>query len=127
MAISPDYQLLRRAADHAVRYRLETRSRERFQMRGYPQSLSTFAEDLPETGTPGDDVIDQLVAKAEPGLNAMTGPQFYAWVVGGSHPVGVAADILTSAWGQNTGNHHGTPSAAAAETVASTWLLDLLD
>jgi glutamate/tyrosine decarboxylase-like PLP-dependent enzyme len=39
----------------------------------------------------------------------------------------VAADFLTSAWGQNAGNHVASPAAAAAETTAASWLLDLLD
>ena len=39
----------------------------------------------------------------------------------------MAADWLTSAWGQNTGNAHATPAAAACEEVAGAWLLDLLD
>jgi glutamate/tyrosine decarboxylase-like PLP-dependent enzyme len=57
----------------------------------------------------------------------MTGPRFFGWVIGASHPVGVAADWLTAAWGQNAGNHVASPAAAAAETVAAKWLLDLLD
>ncbi len=57
----------------------------------------------------------------------MTGPRFYGWVIGASHPVGVAADMLTSAWGQNAGNHFASPAAAAVETVAARWLLDILD
>jgi glutamate/tyrosine decarboxylase-like PLP-dependent enzyme len=39
----------------------------------------------------------------------------------------MAADWLTSAWGQNTANNHAAPSAAAAETAAVVWLLELLD
>jgi glutamate/tyrosine decarboxylase-like PLP-dependent enzyme len=46
--------------------------------------------------------------------------------MGGSHPVGVAADWLTSAWGQNAGLYHGTPAAAVAEEAAAAWLLDIL-
>jgi glutamate/tyrosine decarboxylase-like PLP-dependent enzyme len=46
--------------------------------------------------------------------------------VSASHPAGVAADWLTSAWGQNAGNHEASPAAAAAEVVAAKWLLDLL-
>ena len=41
--------------------------------------------------------------------------------------MGVAADWLTSAWGQNAGNHQASPAAAAVETVAASWLLELLD
>ena len=76
---------------------------------------------------PASDVIDELVERSTPGLRAMTGPRFFGWVIGASHPVGVAADWLTSAWGQNAGNHAASPAAAAAETVAAHWLLDLLD
>jgi glutamate/tyrosine decarboxylase-like PLP-dependent enzyme len=57
----------------------------------------------------------------------MTGPRFFGWVAGASHPVGVAADWLTAAWGQIAANHHAVPAAAAIETVVSRWLLDILD
>ena len=39
----------------------------------------------------------------------------------------MVADWLTSAWGQNAGNHEASPAAAAAEAVAAKWLLDLLE
>jgi glutamate/tyrosine decarboxylase-like PLP-dependent enzyme len=63
--------------------------------------------------------LNRLVFQAEPGLHATAGLRFFGWVIGGSHPVGVAADWLTSAWGQNAGNHQAAPSAAAAEAVAA--------
>src|SRR5690606_29642552 len=71
-------------------------------------------------------VIDELADAAEPGLMGIVGPRFFGWVMGGSHPVGVAADWLTSAWGQNAGLYHGTPAAAVAEEAAARWLLDIL-
>ena len=46
--------------------------------------------------------------------------------MGGSHPVGVAADWLTSAWGQNAGIYQTAPAAAIAEEIAGKWLIDLL-
>lgn len=93
----------------------------------YPTALATFDAWTPDTGTPAEDVIYDLVERASPGLHATTGPRFFGWVIGASHPVGVAADWLTSAWGQNAGNHTASPAAAAAETVSARWLLDLLD
>ncbi len=67
-------------------------------------------------------------ADAEPGpACGSPAPRFFGWVMACSHPVGVAADWLTSAWGQNTGNHVAAPAAAAVEAVAAGWLLDLLD
>ena len=62
--------------------------------------------------------------RAEGGLIGMTAPTFHGWVIGASHPAGVAADWLTSAWGQTGG--FAPPAAAAAEEVAASWLLDLL-
>ncbi|WP_262296171.1 pyridoxal phosphate-dependent decarboxylase family protein [Microvirga sesbaniae] len=93
----------------------------------YPDALAAFAQPTPETGLAAEEVIRDLVRRATPGLHASTGPRFFGWVIGASHPVGVAADWLTSAWGQNAGNHTASPAAAAAETVAAGWLLDLLD
>lgn len=119
--------LFRRAAEHAARFRDTISGRKQRPEVSYLGALAAFREPLPEEGAAGAEVIDDLAVKAEPGLHAMTGPRFFGWVIGGSHSVGVAADWLTSAWGQNAGNHHAAPSAAAAEAVAAGWLLDLLD
>jgi glutamate/tyrosine decarboxylase-like PLP-dependent enzyme len=118
-------ELWRRAAERAIRYR-GTIAEPRVTV-GPREMFEAFREPLPQTQTDPADVIDLLAARAEPGLRAMTGPRFFGWVIGGSHPVGVAADWLTSAWGQNAGNHVAAPAAAAAEAVAATWLLELLD
>lgn len=118
--------LFQRAMDHALRFRTQIANRAQRPLRDFHDSFKAFSDTLPEIGTAAEVVIDSLAEKAEPGLNAATGPRFFGWVIGGSHPVGVAADWLASAWGQNAGNHHASPSAAAAEAVASVWLLDLL-
>jgi glutamate/tyrosine decarboxylase-like PLP-dependent enzyme len=119
--------LLQGAAGHAIRYRAHVGEGLSRPQRNFMEMLATFRAPLPETGAAGPEIIDQLVRDAEPGLHAMTGPRFFGWVIGASHPVGVAADWLTSAWGQNTGNHVATPAASAVEAVAAGWLLDLLD
>lgn len=93
----------------------------------YADQCEAFDEDLPKSPSPISDVIAELANKAGPGLMGMASPTFFRWVIGGSHPAGVAAEWLTSAWGQNTGNPDATPSAAAAETVVSRWLLEILD
>jgi glutamate/tyrosine decarboxylase-like PLP-dependent enzyme len=93
----------------------------------YEAQVERFALDLSREGAPAEQVIRELMEIAEPGLAAMTGPRFFGWVIGGSNPVGVAADWLTSAWGQNTANHFATPSASAAEAAAADALLELMD
>jgi glutamate/tyrosine decarboxylase-like PLP-dependent enzyme len=92
----------------------------------YQECLATLVEDLQEESVAMEEVLHRLVDKAEPGLHHMAGPRFFGWVIGGSHPMGVAADFLTSAWGQNAGNHTASPAAASFETVAATWLLSIL-
>lgn len=87
----------------------------------------SFGGDLPAKGQPGEEVIAELIRAAEPGLVGNTQPGFFAWVMGSSHPTGVAADWLTSVWGQNTGIYQGSPAASTAEEVACGWLLDVLD
>ncbi|MCV2871954.1 aminotransferase class V-fold PLP-dependent enzyme [Defluviimonas sp. WL0050] len=86
-----------------------------------------FCLPLTNDGFPGGRVIDELIAAAEPGLVGNTDPNFYAWVMGASDPVGVAADWLTSAWGQNAAIYQSSPAAATAEEAVEAWLLELLD
>jgi glutamate/tyrosine decarboxylase-like PLP-dependent enzyme len=93
----------------------------------YPKILERVTAPLPETATSPDAIIDELVHLVDGGLMPITGPRFFGWVMGSSHPAGVAADFLVSAWGQNTGYHSPTPATSAIEAVAESWLLELLD
>ncbi|MDB5526001.1 MAG: rhbB [Rhizobium sp.] len=114
------------AAQKAALFRQGAADRRHRPERDYAGSVAAFSEDLPIHAMAPQKVIDDLALRAEPGLHAMTGPRFHGWVIGGSHPVGVAADMLTSAWGQNAGNHMAAPSAAAAELIAGRWINELL-
>jgi len=82
---------------------------------------------LPDAGRDALAVLEDLIAASEPGLVGNTDPRFFAWVMGSSHPAGVAAEWLTSIWGQNAGIFQTAPAAAIAEEVTGKWLLDLLD
>ncbi len=81
---------------------------------------------LPDGPTDAAEVIELLASACEPGLTAMPSGRFFGFVIGGTHPAGLAADWLTSAWDQNTGMAKVTPAHTAVEDIASTWLLDLL-
>ncbi len=114
------------AARRAAAFREKLPERPQRPLADYGEMLRRLAMPTPEEGLPAAEVIDALDALMQPGLHAMAGGRFFGWVIGASHPVGVAADWLTSAWGQNAGNHQAAPAAAAAEAVAAGWLLDLL-
>jgi glutamate/tyrosine decarboxylase-like PLP-dependent enzyme len=113
-----DYSATRRESDAARIHR---------PVATYADALAAFRLDVDASPASAEQTIAELIEKAEPGLAAMTGPRFHGWVIGGSNPVGVAADWLTSVWGQNAGNYLATPAAAAAEEAAADALLDLLD
>jgi glutamate/tyrosine decarboxylase-like PLP-dependent enzyme len=81
---------------------------------------------LPRQGLPPEDVVDLLVAGAEPGLTAMPSGRFFGFVIGGTLPASLAADWLVSAWDQNAALRYATPATAALEEAAGSWLLDLL-
>ena len=124
--MSDDGELFHRTAALAAEYRRTLESRPQRPEQSSAEAAQAWQQSTPETGKDAASVIDELARLAGPGLHASTGPRFHGWVIGASHPVGVAADWLTSAWGQNAGNHIASPAAAAAEAVAETWLLDIL-
>lgn len=126
MCDDPTAALFARAAALAADYRESLAVGPQRPAHDYKAALAAFAGPTPETGQPAQEVIEDLARRATPGLHAVTGDRFFGWVMGASHPVGVAADMLTSGWGQNAGNHLAAPATAAAEAVVAGWLLDIL-
>lgn len=87
--------------------------------------LSAFDGPLPAHGADAADVVDELAAKADPGLVAIPGGRFFGFVIGGTLPAALAADWLVSAWDQNSGSSVLTPATVAVERIAGRWMLDL--
>jgi glutamate/tyrosine decarboxylase-like PLP-dependent enzyme len=121
-----DFTAMMRAAQAAIDYRRRIATAETTPAATYAEILPAFDAPAPEQGGDADAIIAELIEHATPGIRASTGPRFYGWVIGSSHPTGVAADWLTAAWGQNAGNILAAPAASAVEAVAARWLLELL-
>lgn len=119
--------LLAQTAGHAADYREAVATDPRPLALDYHAMRERVMQPVPEAGSAAASVIEELVALCDGGLMPITGPRFFGWVMGGSHPAGVAADWLVSAWGQNAAYHTPTPAAAAIEDAAESWLLELLD
>jgi glutamate/tyrosine decarboxylase-like PLP-dependent enzyme len=122
-----DFAALELAARLATEYRRDVAAAETTPTVGYGEIHARFDGPVPEHGTDAPSLIAELDAGARDGLRGIVAPRFYAWVNGSSHIAGVAADWLTSAWGQNAAGIPMSPSAAAVEAVAARWLLELLD
>jgi glutamate/tyrosine decarboxylase-like PLP-dependent enzyme len=88
--------------------------------------LAALRVPLRDDGEEESRVLETL-ASAEPGIVGSAGPRYFGFVIGGSLPVALAADWLTSAWDQNGGIYVTSPAASVVEDIAREWLLDLFD
>ncbi len=114
------------ASREALVYR-ESLAERRVTTRLRPNDLGDrFDGDLPDEGQPADAVIAQLTGDAEDGIQGHASPRFFGYVLGGSMPVGIAADTLVSAWAQNSASTWESPSMAAIERTVCRWCLDLM-
>ena len=117
--------LLHHTAARAIRYLRDLPERSVAPAPGAIAGLERFDEPLPEHPDDPERVIALLDEAGSPATMASAGPRFFGFVIGGSHPVAVAANWLAAAWDQNAGASTASPTAAALEQVAQRWLVEL--
>ncbi|MEL6964646.1 MAG: aminotransferase class V-fold PLP-dependent enzyme [Pseudomonadota bacterium] len=126
-SLSQDQRLaLEKAFSAALDYRSTIKDRPARPTLSLDDAVERFREPLSEDGMRDVDVIEHILRCADGGLHQMSAPSFFGYVLGGSHPVGVAADILVSAWGQNAGSAFETPAGTGMERAVCDWVIDLL-
>jgi glutamate/tyrosine decarboxylase-like PLP-dependent enzyme len=81
---------------------------------------------LLEEQTDAETVLRELAVAADPGIVATAGGRYFGFVIGGTVPASLGADVLTSAWDQNAGLYVAAPAASVVEEIAGAWLVDLL-
>ena len=118
-------ELLRTTADRAIRYVNELPERRVPPDAAALAGLARFDEPLPDGPDDPERVIALLDEAGSPATMASAGPRFFGFVVGGSHPVAVAANWLAAAWDQNAGAFTLSPVTATLESVAQRWLVEL--
>ena len=118
--------LLDRTVAHATRYLETVDSRPLAATASLDELRARLAKPLPEGPTEPEQVIDALVRDTEGGILGSTSGRFFGWVTGGTLPVALAADWLTSAWDQNGASNLTAPAEAVIEEVCGDWAKQLL-
>ena len=117
--------LLRRAYDAAVEFLRRIPERHVGARATHDELIRALDVSLSLEGEDPARVFDALAAVGDRGTVGSTSPRYFGFVIGGSLPVSIAADWLTSAWDQNSGIYAVSPVAAVVEEIAQRWLLDL--
>ena len=118
--------LFARAAQVAADYRRSVGDLPVQPSTGRVELDQAFGTPLPTDPTPAAEVVERLVAAAQPGLVGTVGPRYFGFVIGGASPAASAADLLAVGWDQCAYNEVLSPAAAAAERAAGAWLKELL-
>jgi len=118
--------ILRAAAAHAIRYLDTQQSGPISAMATVEELRSRLTKPFPENGTAGEQVIDELVRDVEGGILGSSSGRFFGWVIGGTLPVAIAADWLTSTWDQNAASNATAPAEAVVEEVCGEWVKEFL-
>ncbi len=114
------------AGEAAVAYRKNLPHQPARPSLGLDEAVARFSHPLADAGMPDESVISHILQASEGAIHKMTGPSFFGYVCGGSHPVGVAADFLVSAWGQNAASAYESPAITGMERAVCGWVIELL-
>lgn len=91
------------------------------------EGLRAFDQPLADAPLPAMDVLAELDEHGSPAAIGNAGGRYFGFVIGGSLPAALAANMLAGAWDQNAGLVVASPIAAKLEEVATRWLVDLLE
>ena len=118
--------LLRDAAARSISYLAALDERRVSPSPSALEGLSRFSRPLQDRPLPAGEVLEELDTIGSPASVASAGGRFFGFVIGGSLPAALAANILAAAWDQNAGLETSSPVAAALERVCRTWIVGLL-
>jgi glutamate/tyrosine decarboxylase-like PLP-dependent enzyme len=88
--------------------------------------LEKLDSSLQEESIEPESVINVLKEVGAKTTMANAGGRYFGFVIGGSHPVSLAANWLAGAWDQNGGLGVTSPINARIEEITSEWLKEIL-
>ena len=117
---------VRDAAERALAYASTVDERRVFPDDGAIGALAGLGGPLPDGPTDAAEVLELLAGIGGAATVANTGPDYYGFVTGATHPAALGAAFLAAAWDQNAALPVMSPVAAAIHDVTREWLVDLL-
>jgi len=117
--------LLEDAAQRSIAYREAIDDRSVAPSIDAMAAIKRLGEALPERGYTDADTLALLDEIGSAASMGMAGPRFFGFVIGGSMPVTLATNWLTTSWDQNVVMHEVTPATATLEQVALEWMVEL--
>ena len=117
--------LLRDAAKRAARYLQALAERRVSPAPAALEGLNRFSRPLQDHSLADAEVLEELDAIGSPATVASAGGRYFGFVIGGSLPAALAANILAAAWDQNAVLEITSPVGAALEKVCRNWIADL--
>jgi len=119
-------QLLSDAANRASRYLQELQVRRVSPSPSSLDGLKGFFRPLQDHPIDPAEVLEELDSIGSPATMATAGGRFFGFVMGGSLPAALAANILAGAWDQNAAMEVSSPVGAALEKACRGWLTSVL-
>ncbi len=119
--------LLLDAANRAARYVAELESRRVLPSPSALEGLSRLEQPLQNQPLDPAEVLRELDEIGSPATVASAGGRYFGFVIGGSLPGALAANILAGAWDQDAGLEIASPVGAALEKACRPWLTAALD
>jgi glutamate/tyrosine decarboxylase-like PLP-dependent enzyme len=118
--------VLNTSAAYAVKYLETLDSRPIGTTASLDELRVRLAKAFPAAERDPEQVISELISDVEGGILGSTSGRFFGWVIGGTLPVALAADWLTSTWDQNAASNLTAPAEAVVEDVCGEWAKELL-
>lgn len=109
----------------AKKYLEEINTRNVFPTHEALENLNSFDKPLQSDPVDPLQVMHELDKTGSPATVASTGGRYFGFVIGGSLPAAMAANLMAGVWDQNAGGQTTSPVSAGLEEVTRKWLVDI--
>jgi glutamate/tyrosine decarboxylase-like PLP-dependent enzyme len=119
-------KLLQEAAESSIKYLDSLDSRRVSPDQNDLLKLKEFDPEFQDDPVNAESVIKLLSEVGSRTTIANSGGRYFGFIIGGSHPVSLAANWLAGSWDQNSGLIVTSPFNAKIEEITSDWLKEIL-